>query len=181
MQPFDEARRQALNLYRLAFLLTGNAEVSADAAIEAIGVANDGESSFPNQPGTQRRMVIERALAAVRSELLVSSGRQKCPEMGDFGGRPILPSSGLTWTQVERALLGIQAFPRCVLVLRVLEGLSLTETAALLAVDPERIPDAQVAALRALTRSLQRHELIRAGAARTGHQEESGLTAGDTL
>ena len=160
MQPLEQARKQALRLYRLAFLLTGQADVSADAAIEAIGLANDGERSSPNNPQTQRKMVIKRALAAVRAELRVSSGRQTFHQAYDFGAHPIFPRSGLTWTQVERALLGIAAFPRCALVLRVLEGLSLNETAALLGVDAEHIREAQVAGLRALTGSLRRDALI---------------------
>jgi DNA-directed RNA polymerase specialized sigma24 family protein len=159
MQPIEQAQTQALTLYRLAFLLTGKEDVSADAAIEAIGLANDGESSSPNRPGTKRRMVIERALAAVRSELRVSSAQQTSHQ-ADFGAHVILPISGLSWTQVECALLGIAAFPRCALVLRVLEGLSLSETAALLGVDAERIREAQVAGLRALTGSLGRYALI---------------------
>jgi DNA-directed RNA polymerase specialized sigma24 family protein len=160
MQPIEHARKQALSLYRLAFLLTGKAEVSADAAIEAIGLANESETTFLGHSGAQRRKLTELALAAVRSELRVSSGRQTCHEMDDFGGHPIPQSSGLTWTQVERALLGIEAFPRCVLVLRVLEGLSLSDAAALLGVDAECIRDAQVAGLRALTRSLRQDALL---------------------
>jgi hypothetical protein len=160
MQPLEQARKQALRLYRLAFLLTGQAKVSADATIEAITLANDGESSSAKQPETERKMVIKRALAAVGPELRVSSGRQPYRKADDLGAHVILPSSGLTWTQLERALLGIAAFPRCALVLRVLEGMSLSETAALLEVDAERIREAQVAALRVLTRSLRRDALI---------------------
>jgi len=159
MQPIEQVRRQAIRLYRLAFLLTGHAEVSAGAAIEAIELANDGESSSVKHSETQRKMVIERALAAVRSELRVSSGRQTSHQ-ADFGAHMALPSSGLTWTQLERALLGIAAFPRCAVVLRVLEGVSLSETAALLEVGPERIRETQVAGLRTLTCSLRRDALI---------------------
>jgi hypothetical protein len=55
---------------------------------------------------------------------------------------------------LERALLAIDAFPRCVLLLLMFEGHSIDDAMVLLDADRELVHKAQVFALQELTRNL---------------------------
>ena len=61
-----------------------------------------------------------------------------------------------TKVRLESALLAIDAFPRCVVLLSVFEGLSLEDVAILLDSDRELIRKSQMIGLRELTRNLAR-------------------------
>ena len=151
MPELDEAGKRAAGLYWLAFLLTGDVEKSTSVALKVID-----EDAFPRQMEEARRMAIVQALAAIRSELRASSQR---PERERNEGFPIAACAGIgdgqmTSARVEAALLGMDAFPRCVLVMRVLEGISIEETATLLGPDQALVRDAQVLGLQRLAGSI---------------------------
>ena len=57
---------------------------------------------------------------------------------------------------MERALLAIDVFPRCVLVLRTLEGISIEDTATLLEENKDLVREAQAIGLYSLVDSIHR-------------------------
>jgi hypothetical protein len=119
----------------LAFLLTGKRERSLDLATEALDVHG----------------VIPKALADVREELALSKSRLKARET------PPVPA-GLaqepTKLQLERALLAMDLFPRCALLLSLFEGISVEDSAVLLDAEPKVVLQGRTAGLWDLFRNL---------------------------
>ena len=58
--------------------------------------------------------------------------------------------------QLERALLAIEVFPRCALLLSVFEGMTLEDAVILLGADRRLVRKGQMTGLRELTRNLAR-------------------------
>jgi len=160
MQTLEQPNQSAADrIYWLAFLLTGDREPSVDMAIEALDCEDDGNPFFSTwMRGWSRKVVIAKALAAIREEL-VASGRRTASKRAE---KPVLPPRN--WTldgdttkiQLERALLAVDVFPRCALLLSVFEGLSLDDAASLLDVDHDSVRRAQIIGLRELTSNLAR-------------------------
>jgi len=143
--------------YWLAFLLTGHREPSVHVAIQAIE-SEDGANSFFStwMRAWSRRVVIAKALAAIRGELAASASRTAARH----AEKTVLPprNSALdpetARVQIERVLLAIDLFPRCALLLLVFERVSLEDAAILLDVNPNLVRKAQVIGLRELTSQL---------------------------
>jgi DNA-directed RNA polymerase specialized sigma24 family protein len=152
MVSIGSSNQQAANLYWLAFLLTGNREASVDAAAETIAASEASPFFLAWMLTWSRKVVIAKALAAIRQELAVSA-RRVAVARSPRGVR--LPPN---WTlsdaagkvELERALLAIDAFPRCVLLLLLFEGLSMEDAAVLLDADRELIRKAQAFAVEEL-------------------------------
>lgn len=155
MPSLEQTNRQAADLYWLAFLLTGQRETSVDAATEALDSAEGNPFFSAWMLAWARKVVIAKALAAIRQELAASALR-----IADINGRKyaaprdwsLAPSA--TKLELERALLAIDAFPRCVLLLSLFEGLSVDDATVLLDVDRDLIRKAQAFALQELTSNL---------------------------
>jgi len=104
-----------------------------------------------------RKVVIAKSLAAIRKELAVSARRISATSRRR-------PAPGLPWDwtlpsdagkqELERALLAIDTFPRCVLLLLMFEGLSMDDAMVLLDADRELIQKAQIFALQELAGNL---------------------------
>jgi DNA-directed RNA polymerase specialized sigma24 family protein len=156
MSPLEQANGYAANLYWLAFLLTGRREVSVDMAVESLD-SPDGNPFFSAWMQVwARKVVIAKALAAVRQELAASAlrmaskrGRDCAPPPRNWALEP-----GATKVQLERALLAIDVFPRCALLLTVFEGLSIDDAAVLLDAGRELVRKARAYAVQELTRNL---------------------------
>jgi hypothetical protein len=162
MQTLEHTNEPAADLQWLAFLLTGTRQSSTDLALEAVGSDGrdlpDGASRFfvNWMLGWSRKVVIAKALAGVRDELVASAGRIGSKRIG----KSSLPTRD--WTldretskiQLERALLAIDLFPRCTLLLSVFEGMSMEDAAILLDADLDLVRNARMTALRELTRNL---------------------------
>jgi hypothetical protein len=158
-QPLERAGHYAASLYQLAFLLTGDRAWSLDVTLEALDSRNGANSFFSNwMLAWSRRLVIAKALAGIRDDL-VASARRTASQRID---RIVPPSRNwaldpeTTVVQIERALLAIDVFPRCALLLTLFEEVSLEDTAVLLDEDCALIRKAQVVGLRELTRNLAR-------------------------
>jgi DNA-directed RNA polymerase specialized sigma24 family protein len=154
--PIEQATGHAANLYWLAFLLTGRREASVDMAVEALE-SSDGNPFFSAwMLAWARKVVIAKALAAVRQELAASALRLASQRSRSCGPMPrnwaLRPDT--TKIQLERALLAIDLFPRCALLLSVFEGLSIDDATVLLDGDRELVRSAQVSAVQELTRNL---------------------------
>ncbi|SRR5579864_7206385 len=156
MQKLEWSRKRASDLYWLAFLLTGHSDLSIDVAIESFDI-QDGAS--PLVPAwmlqRSRRLLISIALAAIGDELAASARRteSKRPK------KPVLPArwalhQDTTKVALEHALLAIDVFPRCALLLSICEGMSLHDAEILLGVDRNLVRKAQVIGLREFTRNL---------------------------
>ena len=142
MQALEAAYTSASNLYWIAFLLTGCSELSLDLTVEALGSDHDSEPlPCPAAFTRIRRTVIVRALAAVRDELTLSAGRtatrQPAPVASPPPGWSLDPY--MSKEDLESALLAIDIFPRCTLVLTVFEGMTLGDAAILLRSHPELV------------------------------------------
>jgi DNA-directed RNA polymerase specialized sigma24 family protein len=161
MQAVDQVNGRIADLYWLAYLLTGQSEPSLDLAIEAME-EEDREGGFFSQwmLAWSRRVVIAKALAAIRGELAQSAVRTEA----ERGGRlPVAPPNwvldrGTSKLQLEAALLDLDVFPRCAVLLSVFEGMSLEDAATLLDVDRNLVRKGQAAGLRELTRKLARNQ-----------------------
>jgi DNA-directed RNA polymerase specialized sigma24 family protein len=138
------------SLYWLAFLLTGQSERSIDIAVEAVTSAG---TSSP------RRVVISEALAAVRDEVAASACRTKSRQLRSqavpAGHRTV--DGVATRVQLERAMLGIEVFPRAALLLSVFEGVPVEDAAALLEAPPDLVVKARTLGLADLTAGLARY------------------------
>jgi DNA-directed RNA polymerase specialized sigma24 family protein len=157
MPTLEQTNQQAANLYWLAFLLTGNRDTSVDATVQALD-SSDGNPFFSAwMMAWSRKVVIAKALAAIRIELAASAQRiaaarsRKC---APSPSRNRALESNPTKVELERALLAIDAFPRCVLLLSLFEGLSLDDATVLLDVDRDLVRKAQAFALEELTHNL---------------------------
>jgi DNA-directed RNA polymerase specialized sigma24 family protein len=158
-------RQSALDLYWLAFLLTGHRRPSLDAATEALNLQDaldlqdDANQFFSTwMLARWRRAVIARALAGIREELAASVRRTASKRTQEFAGplRNWVLDRQTTKGHLERALLAIDVFPRCALLLSVFEGMSIEDTSNLLNADHNLVRKGQVTGLRALTRNFAR-------------------------
>jgi len=146
-------------IYWLAFLLTGRREPSIAVALDAVDVQDSASSFFSTwMLAWSRRVVIAKALAAIRSELAASADRtaSRRAEKATLPPRNWALSRDTTKAQIERALLAIDMFPRCALLLTVFEGVSPEDAAILLDGDRDLVRKAQTIGLRELTFNLAR-------------------------
>jgi DNA-directed RNA polymerase specialized sigma24 family protein len=148
VQTLGQPAREATDLYRLAYLLTGDSATGLDVAIEAI---EDNDNAFFSHwmLAWSRRVVIAKSIVAIRAELTASipASRKPLPP----------PGSNLrlhTSADLDRALLGIDTFPRCALLLSVFERVSLADAAILLDCTPAAVEHARNIGLRELTANL---------------------------
>jgi DNA-directed RNA polymerase specialized sigma24 family protein len=151
-----DIKKAAVDLYWLAFLLTGSRDVSIDIAADAAAAWDYANPFFEDwMRDWQRRLVIAKALTAVHDELADSARRSKTAHAGDSGtSRNWSLGPNTTKADLERALLAIDLFPRAVLLLLVFEGLRIADAAILLDADPDLLKKAQVIGLRELTANL---------------------------
>jgi hypothetical protein len=146
----DEA--DALAFYWLAFLLTGDRDISIEIAADAAVEGNDSQAFVQGRMKDGRHLTITKAIATMRAELSESGRRTKnsysdvrVPSLQDKA-----VSTSITAVDLERAVLAIDVFPRAVLLLLVFEGLSIAEAGALLDADTVLLASAQVVGLREL-------------------------------
>lgn len=159
MQTLAQLNERAADLYRLAFLLTGHRESGVNVTLEALDSSEGANPFFSSwMLAWSRKVVIAKALAAIRDELAASAqrARSRRAEKSALPPRNWSLARETTKLKLEGALLAIDVFPRCALLLSVFEGLSLEDTAILLDGDQELVRKARATALRELTRNLAR-------------------------
>jgi DNA-directed RNA polymerase specialized sigma24 family protein len=145
--------QQAANLYWLAFLLTGQSEESAEIAADTMQDKGGNQFFSAWMLAWARKVIISRALGAIRQELAASAQRIAATHVPRCSSRRT-PAPAANKRELERALLSIDAFPRCVLLLLLFEGLSLDDAVVLLDADRDLIRKAQFLALQELTTKL---------------------------
>jgi len=159
MRIVDQAAQRLAGLHWLAYLLTGNRDVSVDVAIESVDFEDEDNPSFSAwMDAWSRRVVIAKALAAIRRELAVSHERMKSARVGKtvLPGRDWVLGPSVGKAGIEKALLALDVFPRAALVLTVLEGMAVADAAVLLDGDTEEVLKARAIGLRELTVNLAR-------------------------
>src|SRR3981081_4507689 len=103
-----------------------------------------------------RRVVIAKALTSIRKDLVDSANRteSKRVDKSAFPPRNWTLNPATTKARLEAALLAIDVFPRCALVLSFFEKVPLEESAVLLAAGRSLTGKAQAIGLQELTRNL---------------------------
>jgi hypothetical protein len=159
MKVLEQTMRAAADLHWLATLLSGSRSTAIDITIQAIDSAV-GENSFFSDwmSAWSRRLVIARALTAVREELGVSARRTA---MGSDNGpavppRPWMLDGQTTKSNLEGALLSIDLFPKAAVLLLLFEGVPLRDAAVLLDAEPVLVRKGQAAGVVELTNALAR-------------------------
>lgn len=156
-----DIRKDAADLYWLAFLLTERQDLSVDIAADAVVSGDDASPFFAEwMRAWQRRIVIGRALTAIQNELADSARRTQLARVhGLTGGSAATErnwslSPDTTKADLQQALLSIDLFPRAALLLVVFEGIRMADAAILLDADAALIRKAQAIGLRELTANL---------------------------
>jgi DNA-directed RNA polymerase specialized sigma24 family protein len=141
----------AAELHWLAYLLTGNQDRSVQAftkALDSEDYANPAIADF--MVSWSRKLVIGAALETIRPELRESALRTARSEDPDpaalVASKPAEPHP-MTSPEFQRAVLAIDAFPRCALLLTVFEKLSLDDAALLLNADKALVRKARAQGL----------------------------------
>src|SRR5258707_10033787 len=121
----EDAMKDAADLYRLAFLLTGRSDISIDIASDFAVFQDDGNPFFAAWMRTwSRRIAISKAIATIRDELADSARPTKLAPVERWAAPP--PnwsfSPDTTMTEIEEALLAIDLFSRAVALLLIFEG-----------------------------------------------------------
>jgi DNA-directed RNA polymerase specialized sigma24 family protein len=153
----EDLKKDATDLYWLAFLLTGRRDVSIDIAADAAASEDYPNSFFADwMSDWRRRLVIGHALTAIRDELADSARRTKRAHVdaAQTSERNWSTGPAVTKADLERALLAIDIFPRAVLLLVVFEGMQIADVATLLEADPALVKKAQMIGVHELTASL---------------------------
>jgi DNA-directed RNA polymerase specialized sigma24 family protein len=156
MRSLKQVESQAADHYWLAFLLTGNREASLDAAVDAAELRADANPFFATWLlRWSRKIAISKALSAIREELRTSSGRvpDRLAKTRVSAPKNWSLSRDTTKLHLERALLAMDAFPRCVLVLSILERLPIEDVAILLDEDRELIQQVRAEGVHELVRN----------------------------
>jgi hypothetical protein len=143
-------------LYSLAFLLTGN----ADRGVEAFNRALDFDE--PENPvfgefmnSWAHKLVIVEALGTIKAELRASRQRvarameDEMPRDQTWKPRPRIARQ-----EFEDAVIAIDAFPRCAMLLTIFEGMSIPAASILLNADETLTLAAQRIGIVQLTQNL---------------------------
>ena len=157
MGQLEHAKQSAADLYWLVALLTGCQEIAVEMTVQAIG--SEGEDRFSTwMNGWSRRIIISKALTAIREDLARSARRTEFRRRE----RPELPPSPwvlhpeTTKAELERALVSIDVFPRAAVLLLIFERMPMNDAANLLNAKPDLLRIAIGAGLRDLTINLAR-------------------------
>jgi integrase len=154
-EAIDDLKRDAADLYWLSFLLTGRRDLSIEIAADA--VAPDDSTPFFARwmRSWSRRIVLVKALAAIRTELGESADRTKVARDKQAEALPApAVDENFTKEEIEEALLAIDLFPRAAVVLLIFEGVRIAEAVSLLNADAELIRKAQAMGLQQFARNI---------------------------
>jgi DNA-directed RNA polymerase specialized sigma24 family protein len=153
----EHTNRHAASLHWLAFLLTGSRESGLEIAVDTLTAQDRANAYFSEWlVNWSRRVIIAKALAAIREDLAASARRTEAPGVG----RELMPPAewslhpGTTKAEIERALLAIDVFPRAVLLLLIFEKVPLSDATVLLDASADLVRKALARGLRELTRNL---------------------------
>jgi len=152
-----DVAKDAADLYRLAFLLTGSSDVSIDIAADTILLQDNANPFFASwMRSWARRIAIAKALTKIREELTASARRTKSARIRKSAVAPSnwsLPAD-TNKVRIEEALLAMDVFPRAAVLLSLFEGVRLADAATLLDEDVLLVRKALAIGLREFTAKL---------------------------
>ena len=127
----------AAELHWLAYLVTGSHDRGVRAFTKALEFEDNGTPAMADfLPSWSRHLVIDASLETIRPQLRESAWRtNRAPDPDPATVVALRPPAQMTTPEFERALLAIDLFPRCALLLTVFEKLSLEDAALLLDAD----------------------------------------------
>lgn len=160
--------QSTVSLHWLVTLLTGCEDIATDVTVEAIAASDDPDAVFSAwMCAWSRRLVIARVLTTVREDLAASARRVawRGTEKSLLPPPSWVLDPGTTKSDLERALLSIDAFPRAAVLLLIFERVSLRDAATLLDAEPDLVRQAQAAGVRELTINLARMQGWKSAAA----------------
>jgi len=145
------------DLYWLGYLLTGDREPSVRTAIETLEMRDAANPSFRGWMVTwARKIFIAKVLGYVTPRISGPELRMRLRRLQGEPGRActncINHAAGKA--ELERALLAIDEFPRCALILRVFEKLAIEDVGVLLNANREMVKTAVAIGLIELARNL---------------------------
>ena len=144
--------RHLAHPYWLAFLLTGNSDVSVRIVCGALDDLEDvSNAKHAFQSWQFRRVIVERSLLVDCAQPVLSGPDRQ------FASSAAPERSEINCESLTSALFALDLLPRRILLLTVFEGHSLAEAACLLALDVDRIADIRAAALSELMSLLTSH------------------------
>jgi hypothetical protein len=143
-------------LYKLAFLLTGNTDRSIEAFDKAINFEEGENPAFGGfMNAWARKLIIVEALGTIEAELRASKRRVARMTEDEPGHEAEWkPREHIAREEFEEAVISIDAFPRCAMVLTIFEGMSIEDAAVLLNADKSLTAAAQRIGIVQLTRNL---------------------------
>ena len=175
METLEQVKRNVADLHWLATLLTGSRETATDVTFQAIPPTQDANAFFSDWlHAWSRRIVIAKALTAVREDLARSARRTE-PKRGpspDLPPQPWTLDRETTRPDLERALLMMDLFPRAAVLLLVFERLPLNDAAILLDSKPDLVRTALATGARDLTINLARMQGWKSDVAGSDKQRE---------
>jgi hypothetical protein len=142
-------------LYSLAFLLTGNTDRGVEAFNRALDFDEDNPVFGKFMNAWARKLIIVEALATIKNELRMSKQRVVRAAEDELAKdvrlkkRPYIGRE-----EFEEAVIAIDAFPRCAMLLTIFEGMSNKAAAVLLNEDETLTRKAQRLGIVQLTRNL---------------------------
>lgn len=151
----------------LAFLITGDWQLGVEAVVGVL----DSEGVV-NQFSPEWTLLWARRLVAAASVALISRdlSESACRAAESAGTNPTMLTGHLrdmctcrpapTTAELEKALLGVDVFPRCAVLLTVLEGLSIEDAVLLLNADEALVRGARTLGLVELVRRIALSPLL---------------------
>ena len=142
-------------LYSLAFLITGNMDRSVEAFNRALDFDEDNPAFGKFMNAWARKLIIVEALATIKNELRTSKQRvaraaeDELTKDARLKKRPYIARE-----EFEEAVIAIDAFPRCAMLLTIFEGMTAKAASVLLNEDEALTRKAQRIGIVQLTRNL---------------------------
>jgi hypothetical protein len=142
-------------LYSLAFLLTGNADRSVYAFRRALDSEDESPVFGKFMNAWARKLIIAEALGTIQPELRASRQRVVRASEEEIACDPKWKRRPyVSREEFEEAVVAIDAFPRCAMLLTIFEGMSIQTAATLLNEDKALTLKAQRIGIVQLTRNL---------------------------
>ena len=141
-------------LYSLAFLLTGNADRGVEAFSRALDFEEESQGFGDFLSEWARKLVIVEALGTMTTELRMSRQRVARAPEDELSGARWKTRPYIGREEFEEAMIAVDAFPRCAMLLTVFEGMSIETASLLLNADETLTRKAQRIGLVQLTRNL---------------------------
>lgn len=141
-------------LYRLAFLLTGDRERSVQAYTGALNSEAPAPALQKFMLTWARRLVIVAALGTIRRQLRESGLRTRPATRSELDGLARSASvdrAAFTRQELEHALLAMDVFVRCAVILTVFERLPVKDAGELLGTDENTVKSAQAQGVTEMT------------------------------